>query len=498
MNPISAFFVRNIIVVFFFYGLAFFSLGLALALASRRESEFRFVQAIVPLALFGFLHGIHEWVEMYQKIAVLSSGYVPTTLHEILRLLLLVTSFAMLLGFGFTLLTPAGVPRRTIWLPVLGMVGFWLTAVAIIAVVLEPNGAQLIAQADALARYSLGIPAALLGAWALMTQQRTFREANMPQFGRDLIWATTALLLFGVIGQVFVRETTLVPSNVINSALFLQWFGIPVQLFRALVAIMLLVFMIRALKAFDVESRRRLDAANQARLNALNQVVDAQEAERKRIARELHDATGQSLTAIALGLRGVEMHIENCDSPPLGLLDKVRDIKGYSTSALGELHQIIADLRPQILDDMGLAAALKWYVQTYQQRRSLPSELVVEGTPYRLPAEYETVLFRITQEALTNIAKHAGATRVVVTLGFAPAEVSLTVQDNGRGFDPEHALQRNGRNTGWGLLGMRERASLIGGQAVIESSPGQGARIRVTVPTSRELLRVKDSPAIGR
>jgi signal transduction histidine kinase len=498
MNPISAFFVRNIIVVFFFYGLAFFSLGLALALASRRESEFRFVQAIVPLALFGFLHGIHEWVEMYQKIAVLSSGYIPTTLHEVLRLGLLVASFAMLLGFGFTLLTQAGARRRTIWLPVLGMVGFWLTAVVIVAVVLEPNPALLVAEADALARYSLGIPAALLGAWALMTQQRTFREANMPQFGRDLVWATTALLLFGVIGQLFVRETPLVPSNVINSALFLQWFGIPVQLFRALAAIMLLVFMVRALKAFDVETRRRLDAANQARLNALNQVVDAQEAERKRIARELHDATGQSLTAIALGLRGVEMHIENCDSPQLGLLEKVREIKTYSTNALGELHLIIADLRPQILDDMGLAAALKWYVQTYQQRRSLPSELVVEGTPYRLPAEYETVLFRITQEALTNIAKHARATRVVVTLGFAPAEVNLTVEDNGRGFDPEQTLQRNGRNTGWGLLGMRERASLIGGQAVVESSPGQGARIRVTVPTSRELLRVKDSLAIGR
>jgi signal transduction histidine kinase len=498
MNPISAFFVRNIIVVFFFYGLAFFSLGLALALASRRESEFRFVQAIVPLALFGFLHGIHEWVEMYQKIAVLSSGYIPATLDEVLRLLLLVASFAMLLGFGFTLLSPAGTSKRHIWLPVLGLLGFWLTAVVIIAVVLEPNDTLLIAQADALARYSLGVPGALLGAWALMTQQRTFREANMPQFGRDLIWATTALLLFGVIGQLFVRETTLVPSNVINSALFLQWFGIPVQLFRALAAIMLLVFMIRALKAFDVETRRRLDAANQARLNALNQVVDAQEAERKRIARELHDATGQSLTAIALGLRGVEMHIENCDSPPLGLLDKVRDIKGYSTNALGELHQIIADLRPQILDDMGLAAALKWYVQTYQQRRSLPSELIVEGTPYRLPAEYETVLFRITQEALTNIAKHARATHVIVTLGFAPAEVSLTIQDNGRGFDPDQALQRNGRNAGWGLLGMRERASLIGGQAVVESSPGQGARIWVTVPTSRELIRVKDSLVVGR
>jgi signal transduction histidine kinase len=260
---------------------------------------------------------------------------------------------------------------------------------------------------------------------------------------------------------------------------------------------MLLVFMIRALNAFDVETRRRLEAANQARLNALNQVVDAQEVERKRIARELHDATGQSLTAIALGLRGVETHIEHCDSLQPALLETVREIKSYSTSALGELHQIIADLRPSILDDMGLAAALKWYVQSYQQRRSLPTELIVEGTSFRLPAEYETVLFRITQEALTNIAKHARATRVVVTLGFSPAEVSLQIKDNGRGFDPGLVLQRTGRSSGWGLLGMRERASLIGGQVAIESSPGQGTRIRVTVPTSRELLRVKDTSAVS-
>lgn len=381
MNPISAFFVRNIIVVFFFYGLAFFSLGLALALASRRDSEFRFVQAIVPLALFGFLHGIHEWIEMYQKIAVLNSGYTPTMLHEVLRLSLLVLSFAMLLGFGFTLLSPPGSSRRQVWLPVLGMVLFWLVAVVIIALTLQPEPTLLVAQADALARYSLAIPAALLGAWALMTQQRTFREANMPQFGQDLIWATTALLLFGVIGQIFVRETPLVPSNILNSALFLQWFGIPVQLFRGLTAIVLLVFMIRSLKAFDVESQRRLEAANQARITALNQVVDAQEAERKRIARELHDATGQSLTAIALGLRGVEMRLEQENTAPASLLEPVREIKGYSTNALGELHQIIADLRPQILDDMGLPAALKWYVQNYQQRRSLPTELVVEGSP---------------------------------------------------------------------------------------------------------------------
>lgn len=493
MNPISAFFVRHIIVVFFFYGLAFFSLGLALALASRRESEFDFVRAIVPLALFGFLHGVHEWVEMYQKIAVLTNGYTPTTRDEVVRLSLLVVSFALLLGFGFTLLSPAGSSKRRVWLPVLGILGFWLAAVAIIAVVLQPAPALLAAEADALARYSLGIPAALLGAWALMAQQRTFREHNMPQFGRDLVWATTALLLYGVVGQIFVRETPLVPSNVINGALFLQWFGIPVQLFRGAMAVMLLVFMVRALNAFDVESRRRLETANQARLHALNQVVDAQEVERKRIARELHDATGQSLTAIGLGLRGMETRLENSEPAQDGFLHQVRELKSYSTNALGELHQIIADLRPSILDDMGLAAALKWYVHSYQDRRSLPTELLVQGEPLRLPAEYETVLFRITQEALTNIAKHAHASQVVVTLDFRPTQVNLTVQDNGRGFDPEQALRHTGRDAGWGLLGMKERASLIGGQVDIDSSPGHGARIRVIVPLSRELLRVENS-----
>ncbi|MEI2691628.1 MAG: sensor histidine kinase [Anaerolineae bacterium] len=204
------------------------------------------------------------------------------------------------------------------------------------------------------------------------------------------------------------------------------------------------------------------------------------------------------MTAIALGLRGVETRLEQDTATPANLIGPVREIKGYSTNALGELHQIIADLRPQILDDMGLPAALKWYIQSYQQRRSLPTELIVEGSPYRLPAEYETVLFRITQEALTNIAKHAGATRVVVTLSFTPNELRLSVQDNGRGFDPQQALKRSGRNAGWGLLGMRERASLIGGQVSIDSASGQGARIAVAVPASPEWNRVNHSLATGR
>jgi signal transduction histidine kinase len=482
MNPISAFFVRNIIVVFFFYGLAFFAMGLALALANRRSSGFRYALAIVPLAAFGILHGAHEWVEMFQKIAALSTGYAPTVWDEVLRLSLLVASFLMLLAFGFTLLSPAGSPRRRIWLPVAAMLGLWLLAVTVVYFLTRPTPTTLVAEADALARYSLGIPAAVLGAWALMAQQRTFREHAMPQFGRDLVWATTALVLYGVVGQIFVRQTALAPSNVINSTLFLQWFGIPVQLFRAVTAAVMAVFLMRGLNAFNLENQRQLEDANQARLNALNQVVTAQEAERQRIARELHDATGQSLTAIGLGLRGLETRLESEDVPDRALVSQVREIKSFSTNALGELKDIIADLRPAILDDMGLAAALKWYVQAYEKRRSIPSVFVVHGTPLRLPSEFETVLFRINQEALTNIAKHAAANRVTVTLTFQPSEVRLVVKDDGRGFSPDQAVHRTKPATGWGLLGMKERASLIGGHVEIESMPGKGTRVTATVP----------------
>jgi signal transduction histidine kinase len=417
MNPISAFFVRNIILVFFFYGLAFFAMGLALALASRHKSEFGFVQAIRPLAAFGLLHGLHEWVEMFQKITILTGGHTPTIGEEIVRLAILILSLLMLLAFGTWLLGSGNIGRWQQYGSISGMVGLWALGLVVVRWVLQPPPGELIALADVLARYSLGIPGALLGTWALMAQQRTFREHDMPQFGRDLVWCATALFLYGVIGQIFVRQTVLVPSTVINSTLFLQWFGIPVQLFRGVLAMLVAFYMVRALRAFELETRRREEAANleNARLyqvaqerekllgELLKQVVGAQEAERQRIARELHDATGQSLTAIALGLQGIETILGDAQ-----VVKQLREVKSFSTSALDELRRIIADLRPSQLDDLGLVAALQWYTQTFEQHHSIPTDFTIKGKPTRLPAEYETVLFRITQEALTSTRMRRG------------------------------------------------------------------------------------------
>jgi signal transduction histidine kinase len=226
----------------------------------------------------------------------------------------------------------------------------------------------------------------------------------------------------------------------------------------------------------------------------LHQVVGAQEAERQRIARELHDATGQSLTAIALGLRGVETMLES-DQPVE--VEQVEELKSFSTSALGELRQIIADLRPSQLDDLGLAAAIQWYVQEFEKRYAIRTDFVAEGNRSRLPPEYETVLFRIVQEALTNTAKHANASWAVVRLENYPAQVCVTIKDDGRGFDLEEA-HRSDRRTGWGLLGIQERTWLLGGQYEIHSKPGRGTRIRVTVPVKTEAKEdVEDQTVAG-
>jgi two-component system sensor histidine kinase UhpB len=226
----------------------------------------------------------------------------------------------------------------------------------------------------------------------------------------------------------------------------------------------------------------------------LHQVVGAQEAERQRIARELHDATGQALTAIGLGLRGVETRLADDRS---GLVEQIRELKTFSTNALGELRQIIANLRPAQLDDLGLVAALQWYVQEFEKRRAIRTEFAIRGQRARLPAEYEIVLFRIVQEALTNIAKHAEATQAEVKLEFSPAQVMVIISDNGRGFDPTDVLYDQKPQAGWGLLGIQERALLLGGQCEFDSQLGQGTRIRISVPLLKEANDVEDTVVAG-
>jgi signal transduction histidine kinase len=198
----------------------------------------------------------------------------------------------------------------------------------------------------------------------------------------------------------------------------------------------------------------------------LRRVVAAQEAERQRIARELHDATGQSLTALSLGLRGAATALE---------LDKavthqrLEALETLTNQTLAELRHLIADLRPSHLDDLGLASALRWYANELEARTPLQIGVNVSGQERELSPTRKITLFRIAQEALTNVVKHGGATQASVDLGYSSHAVRLSVEDDGQGFDTQ--LPNTTRPT-WGLLGMRQRAALLNGRCEIYSRPG--------------------------
>jgi PAS domain S-box-containing protein len=202
-------------------------------------------------------------------------------------------------------------------------------------------------------------------------------------------------------------------------------------------------------------------------------LIEAQEAERRAIARELHDDFGQVLTAIRLNLQRTASPTAQSSAESIALIDE----------AIGRLRDLALDLRPPALDDLGLAATLRWYVGREAARAGLEAELDVDHLQSRPPPGVETTCFRLVQEALNNVVRHAGARRVQVSLRGADGELLLLVCDDGKGFDVTAARKRAAAGASQGLLTMQERASLAGGTLSIDSAAGQGTTIGVRFPT---------------
>lgn len=211
----------------------------------------------------------------------------------------------------------------------------------------------------------------------------------------------------------------------------------------------------------------------------LKQVINAQEEERKRVARELHDELAQTLSGLLMSLDAAENVLGSELDPVHRQLVRTRDI---TQQALEQTRHLILDLRPTILDDLGLVPAIRWYAETHLKGAGILISFHSEGDERRLSPEIETALFRIAQEAINNITRHAQATRANINLIWNPDELVITIRDNGRGFDRERVMNRRDGTQGMGLLGMQERATLLGGRLEISSIPGKGTRVVARVP----------------
>jgi signal transduction histidine kinase len=225
----------------------------------------------------------------------------------------------------------------------------------------------------------------------------------------------------------------------------------------------------RVAEAFANRAALALDLSERVGREAVRALLEGQELERKRLARELHDETGQALASILLGLKALEQQVGT--EPVL----MIRELVG---SALDDVRRLTVELRPPVLDDFGLGPALERLASVVTGRSGLAVQLNVAPQLRSLSAEHETALYRIVQEALTNVVKHAQATSVSIVVASGESSVRVVIEDDGAGFDPEKV-----REGALGLVGMRERVLLLNGRFEVDSTAGAGTALLVELPS---------------
>lgn len=237
----------------------------------------------------------------------------------------------------------------------------------------------------------------------------------------------------------------------------------------------------RELERSVQERTRELEEARVAQEELLRKVISAQEEERKRIARELHDETSQALAALTMAL---DATLASGDEEQKKA--KLAGMKVLALQTLEGVHRMIFDLRPSLLDDLGLLPALRWYAESRLSPLGVKVHLEIPEADRRLPPQMETVLFRIAQEAITNICKHAHASNAMISVEFQDSHLLMEIEDDGQGFDVAEMSRAQDITRGLGLVGMRERTALLGGSATIQSELGSGTRVAIWVPLLEE------------
>jgi len=482
---------ETIFVIYFVYGLAFFSMGLILALEASRTSSPEQKRLLLSLALFGFLHGIHEWVEWFLLPNERIHGNLPEWTIWF-RLIWLALSFMPLWFYGWQSFQVARKHNSPFTFFGLTTLPPYLLLILIDVLYAFYRGDITPLQTTGgLIRYLLAVPGAAIASLGLRAGANQAKADARQPLAACYNWMALGFALYSVT-QLAIPKMDTLTASLINAEIFTQMTGLPIQALRTFAAIAITWNLFRAIQFLEEERQAQLTAAQQARLEALEQqeimrrdllrhIVRVQEDERARIARELHDEMAQTLTAFSLDL-GTLKQVTGIRSKTAPILSRLQELgKQMSRS----MNQMVYDLRPAHLDDLGLLSALQFLADKDGPRLGLQIEFKTDGEPRRIDSLAETVLFRVAQESITNIARHAKSKHALVCLSYLPQEVKLKVSDEGIGFDPE---EKFAAPRGWGLAGMKERVESVGAALHIDSAPGRGTTIEARVPLNDKEL----------
>ena len=443
-------------IILFVYGQVFFVLGLAIFLQSRRHSRLKLARDLRWLALFGILHGLHEWGLVFIPIQAEYLGSKAIELLLVFQVLLLAASFLCLLIFGYVLLEMHRPALR--WL-VIGLIAAWILAV-ILTRSAAPTMAGRLWLANIWARYLLGLPGSLLAAWGLRVVAREVATIGEPRFARMLNWAAAFLAAYGLFAGLIVSQAPFFPASVLNREAVEAFFGIPVEAFRSLAGLGLTISVIRALEVFRVEVDRLIETMETEAIRA---------AERDQIGREIHDGAMQGVYAARLILDSLAKFLT--DNPPA--YQRLEQAREVIDQAIQDLRHYMTSLRvppPQISLGDGLVALAA--EPRFNSLIDVRLE-VNDGAP--LDAESIGHLLGIAREALSNAVRHAAATSVIIRTGSADGSSVLEIIDNGHGFNPE-------TEPGFGLRAIREHARLANAHVTVRSDIGIGTAVQVIYP----------------
>lgn len=230
-------------------------------------------------------------------------------------------------------------------------------------------------------------------------------------------------------------------------------------------------------------SHEELQRHEQARRDLLRLVMSTQEEERRRIARELHDETSQALASFTVNL---ETAIKALPPDAEASRARLRELQSQVVNTLEEIHNVVYELRPTVLDDLGLIAAVQWQIENHLAISGVETHFETVGQERRLPQEIETAVFRLIQEASNNIIMHANAETASITLDFRSDRLLVLIEDDGKGFNVQEIMSMRERGSGLGLLGMKERVEFLGGTIDIKSGPGTGTQLSISIPIPNE------------
>jgi signal transduction histidine kinase len=494
-------FETNRIIVLSVYGQVFFVMGLAVALQSRQRSQLPLARPLVWLAGFGIVHGLMEWGYLFIPI---QAGFLPQPIVEALLVLQLVMKpigFALLLQFGVELLLstrgpddPARIAGQP-WLRLVPAATVVLWAVATVALsstaargyvpdpgpwlpagellpALEEVGASL-AVGDVTARAMIGLPAALLAAVALRRTTRLVGTIAGPPITRALGAASVAFVVYAVVAGLVPLPAPFPPASVLNGRVVLESLGVPIEVFRSLTGLAIALAVIRSLELFEQETDRALADARRRELLL---------AERERIGRDLHDGIIQSIYAAGLHL---EQAATEAEATPDRTRDRIGTVMGELNRITGDIRSTIFDLRSGSLESRDAEAIVLAVADELQAHTLVKLEVGSEGLYRpRLQPEQAEQLRHLVTEAFSNVLRHAHATVVTVHMSCSQRRFTLDIRDDGVGFDPQAPATRGRRGRAQGLANIRRRAELLDASLEIESAPGRGTRLSLTMPVA--------------